>query len=290
MKHLSLVIVLFFSVNQLFAQDKIQIKTTSPSPAASFEQEIGSTLVKVAYSRPLVRNRKIMGALVPFDQLWRTGASDCTTITTDENLMFGGTELAKGTYSLFSIPSEKEWTIIVNTDTSLHGDSGYDPAKDVMRFKVPVEKAPHFYETFTLEINDINTRGEGFLKLAWENTLIRIPIRSKADEQTMALIQVNLIQKQTSDANLLFQAANYYVSTNRDKSQAISWLQQAETIDAQNFYYPNLRQKLLGEQQNYTEALEVAQKALELAKQKNSKGGIKSLEQKIKEYEGYIKK
>jgi hypothetical protein len=290
MKHLSLVIVLFFSVNQLFAQDKIQIKTTSPSPAASFEQEIGSTLVKVAYSRPLVRNRKIMGALVPFDQLWRTGASDCTTITTDENLMFGGTELAKGTYSLFSIPSEKEWTIIVNTDTSLHGDSGYDPAKDVMRFKVPVEKAPHFYETFTLEINDINTRGEGFLKLAWENTLIRIPIRSKADEQTMALIQVNLIQKQTSDANLLFQAANYYVSTNRDKSQAISWLQQAETIDAQNFYYPNLRQKLLGEQQNYTGALEVAQKALELAKQKNSKGGIKYLEQKIKEYEGYIKK
>ncbi|WP_291116822.1 DUF2911 domain-containing protein [Flavobacterium sp. UBA6135] len=290
MKHLIILSLLFFSIIQVIAQDKIQIKTTSPSPAASFEQEIGSALVKVAYSRPLARNRKIMGDLVPYNQLWRTGASDCTTITTDEELVFGGAILAKGSYSLFSIPGEKEWTIIVNTDTSLHGDSGYDQAKDVVRFKVPVEKTSHYYETFTIEINDINSRGEGFLKITWEHTTVQVPIKSTADERTMTLIQNHVIQNQTTDANLLFQAANYYITTNRDKNQAITWLEQAEIYDPQNFYYPNLRQKLLGEQKKYSEALVASKKALVLAKEKNSKGTIKSLEEKIKEYEILLKK
>ncbi len=250
MKLLLLTGLFFFCSNQsqMVAQQKVQLKTTSPSPAASFEQEIGSALVKVAYSRPLARNRKIMGALVPYNQLWRTGASDCTTITTDEEVIFGGTILAKGSYSLFSIPGEKEWTIIVNTDTSLHGDSGYDQAKDVVRFKVPVEKTTHYYETFTIEINDINSRGEGFLKMAWEHTLVQIPIKSTADERTMTLIENHLIKKQPTDASLLFQAANYFVSTNRDTNQAIRWLEEVEKIDAQNYNYPHLRQKLLGEQ------------------------------------------
>lgn len=252
-------------------QEKVQIKLTSASPSASFEQELGSTMIKVSYSRPLTRGRKIFGELVPFEKLWRTGASDCTSITTNEDIVFGNTTLKMGSYSIFTIPSKKEWTIIVNTDTALHGETGYDAKKDVFRFTVPVESIPNFYETFTIEINNINNKGEGFLKIIWENTLVKIPLKSKADETILAVIDKNIIKEKTLDANLLFQAANYYYSTNRDYKQAIVWLTEAEKLDTQNFYYPNLRQKIATELKDYPNAIEAAKKDLLIAELKKMK-------------------
>ena len=272
------------------AQEKIQIRTTSASPASSFEQEVGSAKIKIAYSRPLVRGRKIFGELVPFDKLWRTGASDCTVITTSEDIYFGNSILKAGSYSIFSIPSINEWTIIINTDITLHGETGYDEKKDVMRFKVPTEKSPYFYETFTIELNDINSKGEAFLKILWENTLVKIPVKSKEDDTIVALIDQHIIKGKTQDANLLFQAANYYYSTNRDYKQAIIWLLEAEKINPQNFYYPNLRQKLASENKDYTIAIEAAKRAISIADKEKMKKTIDSLNNKISDWEILLKK
>ena len=286
-----IILIHFFILQALVisAQEKVQIKLTSASPSASFEQELGSTMIKVSYSRPLARGRKIFGEVVPFEKLWRTGASDCTSITTNEDIVFGNTTLKMGSYSIFSIPSKKEWTIIVNTDTTLHGDSGYDAKKDVFRFTVPVESVPSFYETFTIELNDINSKGEGFLKLIWENTLIKIPLKSKADETILAVIDKNIIKEKILDANLLFQAANYYYSTNRDYKQAIAWLIEAEKLDPENFYYPNLRQKIATELKDYPSAIEAAKKALLIAELKKMKSA-EALKKQILELELRLKK
>lgn len=272
------------------AQEKIQIRTTSASPASSFEQEVGSAKIKIAYSRPLVRGRKIFGELVPFDKLWRTGASDCTVITTSEDISFGNSILKAGSYSIFSIPSINEWIIIINTDITLHGETGYDEKKDVMRFKVPTEKSPYFYETFTIELNDINSKGEAFLKIFWENTMVKIPIKSKEDDMLLALIDQHIVKGKTQDANLLFQAANYYYSTNRDFKQAIIWLLEAEKINPQNFYYPNLRQKLASENKDYTIAIEAAKRAISIADKEKMKKTIDSLNNKISDWEILLKK
>ena len=274
----------------LSAQDKVQIRVTSASPAASFEQEVGSGKIKITYSRPLVRGRKIFGELVPFDKLWRTGASDCTVITTSEDISFGNNVLKAGSYSIFSIPSINEWTIIVNSDTTLHGETGYDEKKDIMRFKVPLEKNPNFYETFTIELNDINSKGEAFLKILWENTMVKIPVKSKEDDTIVALIDQHIIKGKTQDANLLFQAANYYYSTNRDYKQAIIWLLEAEKINPQNFYYPNLRQKLASENKDYTIAIEAAKRAISIADKEKMKKTIDSLNNKISDWEILLKK
>ena len=288
MKKIILVSFLIFKIAVLSAQEKVQIKLTSTSPSASLQQELGSATIKIAYSRPLVRDRKIFGELVPFDKLWRTGASDCTTLTTDEDIIFGDTTLKTGSYSLFTIPSKKEWTVIVNTDNTLHGENGYDEKKDVFRFKVPVEQIQNFYETFTIEINDINSKGEGFLKILWENTMIKIPLKSKADADTMALIDAYLVKKTSQDPKLLFQAANYYSITNRDTKQAISWLLEAEKLDTENFYYPNLRQKLAADLKDYRTAIDAAKKAVEIAERTKMKGAEK-LKLKIKEWESRLK-
>ena len=274
----------------LSAQDKVQIRVTSASRAASFEQEVGSGKIKITYSRPLVRGRKIFGELVPFDKLWRTGASDCTVITTSEDISFGNNVLKAGSYSIFSIPSINEWTIIVNSDTTLHGETGYDEKKDIMRFKVPLEKSPNFYETFTIELNDINSKGEAFLKILWENTMVKIPVKSKEDDTIVALIDQHIIKGKTQDANLLFQAANYYYSTNRDYKQAIIWLLEAEKINPQNFYYPNLRQKLASENKDYTIAIEAAKRAISIADKEKMKKTIDSLNNKISDWEILLKK
>ena len=274
----------------LSAQDKVQIRVTSASPAASFEQEVGSGKIKITYSRPLVRGRKIFGELVPFDKLWRTGASDCTVITTSEDISFGNNVLKAGSYSIFSIPSINDWTIIVNSDTTLHGETGYDEKKDIMRFKVPLEKSPNFYETFTIELNDINSKGEAFLKILWENTMVKIPVKSKEDDTILALIEQHIIKGKTQDDTLLFQAANYYYSTNRDYKQAIIWLLEAEKINPQNFYYPNLRQKLASENKDYTIAIEAAKRAISIADKEKMKKTIDSLNNKISDWEILLKK
>lgn len=272
------------------AQEKIQIRTTSASPASSFEQEVGSAKIKIAYSRPLVRGRKIFGELVPFDKLWRTGASDCTVITTSEDISFGNSILKAGSYSIFSIPSINEWTIIINTDITLHGETGYDEKKDVMRFKVPTEKSLYFYETFTIELNDINSKGEAFLKIFWENTMVKIPIKSKEDDMLLALIDQHIVKGKTQDANLLFQAANYYYSTNRDFKQAIKWLLDAEKLNPQNFHYPNLRQKIASENKDYASAIEAAKRAVSLADKEKMKKTIETLNNKIASWELLLKK
>lgn len=273
----------------IVAQDKVQIRLTALSPAASFEQEMGSAKIKMTYSRPLVRGRKIFGELVPFDKIWRTGASDCTVITTSEDISFGSNVLKAGSYSIFSIPSIKEWTIIVNTDTTLHGETGYDEKKDVMRFKVPVEKSPNFYESFTIELNDINSKGEAFIKILWENTMVKIPIKSKEDDTIVALIEQHIIKGKTQDANLLFQAANYYYGTNRDFKQAMIWLLEAEKLNPQNFYYPNLRQKMASELKEYATAIEAAKKALALAEKEKMKSDIVTLKKRIADWEILLK-
>lgn len=289
MKKVILVSFILFQSLIISAQEKVQIKLTSASPSASFEQELGNTIIKVSYSRPLARGRKIFGELVPFEKLWRTGASDCTSITTNEDIVFGNTTLKMGSYSIFTIPSKKEWPIIVNTDTTLHGEAGYDAKKDVFRFTVPVESVPSFYETFTIEINDINSKGEGFLKLIWENSMVKIPLKSKADETILAVIDKHIIKEKTQDANLLFQAANYYYSTNRDSKQAIIWLTEAEKLDPENFYYPNLRQKIATELKDYPSAIEAAKKALSIAELKKMKSA-EALKKQILALELLLKK
>ena len=168
----NLLCVLAFALN---AQEPAQ-KTLPKSPEAAFTQQFGGSEIQVSYARPLARGRKIFGSLVPFDSLWRTGANDCTTIKFKEDVVIGGKSIAVGKYSLYSIPGASEWIIVLNSETSMHGTNGYDAQKDVHRFKVKSEKTERFYETFTIEINDIDVQGNAFLNMMWENTMVKIPL------------------------------------------------------------------------------------------------------------------
>lgn len=285
MKNLLSFICLFILSITMYAQETVKLKLPGASPEAAFTQQLGTTEIKVAYARPLARGRKIFGALVPFDSIWRTGASDCTTIAFNEDLIIGDKKFTAGKYALFSIPTTGDWTIIINTDTTLHGATGYSAAKDIYRFKVKSIKTDKFYETFTIEVGDINPRGEGFLNLIWENTLVKIPIKSSADENILAEIKKRLIDGNEQNADLMYQAATYYYVTSRDLKQASDWATRAEKLDATMYDYPNLSQKIYADLKEYRSAIAAAQRAIVLAEKKNNTGAIATLNKHINEWQ-----
>ena len=267
------------------SQQKINFETPPPSPEASFTQQLGSGEIKVNYSRPLARGRKIFGGLVPFDSLWRTGASGASTIDLTGEIIIGDKAFNAGKYALFTIPGEKEWSIIINADTTLHGAFGYDIKKDIHRFKILPVKTDKFYEAFTIGLNEITSRGDGFLTLSWENTMIKIPLKNPVDEKIMAEINTRLINNKEQNTELLYQSANYYYSTGRDLKLAAVWAADAEKADKENFNYPNLLQKILADLKDYKGAIRAAKRAIVLGEKKNMTNSVTALKKRIAEWE-----
>src|ERR1022692_3493422 len=106
------------------------------SPACTLKQRVGLTDIEIVYSRPSVKGRTIFGGIVPYGQVWRTGANQATKITFNTPVKFNGTEIPAGTYGLFTIPAEQEWTVIINKSATQWGAFQYDEKADVTRFKV----------------------------------------------------------------------------------------------------------------------------------------------------------
>lgn len=257
-----------------------QLSIPEPSPSASFSQMLGFTKVKVEYARPGVKGREIFGKLIPFGEIWRTGASDCSTISFNDEVMIGGKKIAKGKYSLFSIPNVEQWTIIINADTTLHGTGGYDEKKDVHRFIVKPDKTTRFYETFTIEIADV-VNDNGMLYLIWENTTAKFQIQSNAKERILAEIDNKINKLKTDNSKLYYQAAEYYYNQKIELDQANNWIAKAVKMEPDNFYYPNLQAKILETQGKLAEAIPVAQKASELARKGNMTQNVTNWDKKI---------
>ncbi len=257
-----------------------QLSIPEPSPSASFSQTLGFTKIKVEYARPGAKGREVFGKLIPYGEIWRTGASDCSTISFNEEVTIGGKKIAKGKYSLFSIPNVEQWTIILNTDTTLHGTSGYDDKKDVHRFTIKPEKSARFYETFTIELSDI-VKDNGLLYLIWENTMAKFEIQSNAKERILADIDNKINKLKTDNSKLYYQAAEYYYNQRMELDQANNWIAKAVKMEPENFYYPNLQAKILETQGKFAEAIPVAQKAVVLAKKGNMTQTASNWEKKI---------
>ncbi|MCY7328006.1 MAG: DUF2911 domain-containing protein, partial [Saprospiraceae bacterium] len=138
-------------------------KAQRPSPSAQAKAMVNGKTITIDYSQPAVKGRKIWGELVPYGQVWRTGANETTAFEVSDAVMVEGKKLAKGRYALFTIPGEKEWTIVFNK-TIAWGEYSYKEAEDVLRVKVPSKASAALNERFTINISD-----QGVVSLLWEN-------------------------------------------------------------------------------------------------------------------------
>jgi len=145
-------------------------KNKVASPPAKAEGKSGAANITVEYSQPSAKGRKIMGGLVPFGEVWRTGANKSTTFTVSAPVKIEGQDLAAGTYALFTIPGETEWTVIINKSIAW-GHYSYSQADDVLRVKVKPTKTDSFVETFVISV------GSDQVVLKWENTQVAFKVK-----------------------------------------------------------------------------------------------------------------
>ena len=151
-------------------------KSKRPSPPATATGKVNGATITIDYSSPAVKGRKIWGGLVPYNKVWRTGANEATLFNTDKGIKVEGKPLASGKYSIYTIPGEKEWVIIFNSQTGQSGvkendETSEDPAKDVLRVTVKPEKSASFNERMKFEVEE-----NGF-SLLWEN--LKVPVSLK---------------------------------------------------------------------------------------------------------------
>lgn len=145
------------------------------SPPAKASASLAGKAITIDYSAPSKRDRAIMGALVPYGKLWRTGANAATTLTTEADLMIGGLHVPAGTYTLLTIPNEKEWTLVISKQSGLWGTNGYDEANDLGRVAMTVAPVQDSVETFTIGIAPAGDK-KGILSMKWENVEASVPV------------------------------------------------------------------------------------------------------------------
>lgn len=148
-----------------------QDKSKRPSPPRTAEGSIDGVKVKIDYSAPSAKGRKMLGGNEPYGKVWRTGANEATVFEIDQPVQVEGQALAAGKYELFSIPGESEWTIIFQKFRGQWGAYDYKEAEDVLRVKVKAGKTPSFVETFAISVDKKQ------VTLQWENTLVAFGIK-----------------------------------------------------------------------------------------------------------------
>ncbi len=161
-------LALVFATGALQSQPKD--KSNRPSPPRTAQERINGSEVTIDYSSPAVKNRTVWGDLVPYGKVWRTGANEATTISFQDSVTIGGTAVAPGKYALFTIPDEKEWTVIINSVWDQWGSYNYDMSKDVVRFKAKPKKTKDIHERLAFTFRDGNevVMNWEYLELAFE--------------------------------------------------------------------------------------------------------------------------
>lgn len=259
-----------------------QIKTPQPSPTSKIEQVVGLTDVTVEYSRPGMRGRTIFGDLVPYGQVWRTGANANTKITFSDNVTVDGKELKKGTYAIYTIPGEKSWEVIFYSDSNNWGTpQKWDESNVAAKTTVEVLQMPMKVETFTITFDDLAT-GSAVLGMLWENVYAGVKFEVPTDAITTKSIETVMAGPSSND---YFQAATYYHTEGKDLKQALSWMQKATAGENPPFWYlrrMSLIQADLGDKKG---AIATAQKSLAAAEKANNADYIKMNKESIAQWQ-----
>ena len=235
-----------------------QVDLPRPSPKASLTQTVGLTQVKIDYNRPSVRGRQIWGALVPWGEVWRTGANEATRIELSDDVTINGQKLAKGTYSFHTIPGESEWTLIFNSVADQWGSYSYDPAKDALRVKATPKKAPHAHESMLFAIPTV-TNDSAEVHLAWENVVVPFTIGVDTNAKVLAGIRADLGWRDP------FLAAQWAFQNKVAGADAMRWIDQSVAVE-ETWQNLALRARILADAGRYKDAVTAGEKAVKLAK------------------------
>ena len=250
------------------------------SPHAELEQMIGLTEVDVDYSRPSVRGRHIFGDLLPYEKLWRLGANANTTVEFSGPVNVGGTTVPKGKYSLFAIPGQETWVIILNKNTEQWGENGYKEAEDMLRVKAQVEPS-EFTETLTISFDEVKD-DKARMDIRWEKTRVSVWLHADATQQGLNNIK-EALAKPDVKAGSYHASARFALERGIMPKEALEWAQKAVTMDPK-FYFIHTLALAQAANGNKKAAITTAQRSIDEAKKAGDTAYVRKNEDKIKEW------
>ena len=254
-----------FSTLFLNAQNEVALFPVA-SPMGHVSQIIGNTKLEIEYERPLARKREIFGGLVPWNQVWRTGAGASTKIKFSKAVVVEGQSIPPGRYSLFTIPGADTWVVILNSDTTIYGTYGYDRVKDVARFVVTPKLSNRFYEALTIDIDLVQSNAR--LYLSWTNIQIDFSITTTTASDAMKFIEEQLLTGINKKSDAYYEAAQYLFFERSNLRQGLQLADKALELDNNNGAARRVKMEIYEYLGMVDEALNEISRALEMEKNK----------------------
>lgn len=258
MKHILTMLLFLVAGSTVMAQQQPQ-RMLRVSPYASVTQTVGITEITVTYHRPGVKGRDIWGALVPYGQVWRSGANNATVFSFSDDVQINGTTLKAGKYSFFTVPGEKEWKVIFNSNADQWGAYYYDSSKNVLTFSVTPEQAPH-EEWMSYSFSDL-TLSSAKISLRWEKLSVSFTVNTNTNEN-IAKLESSLTSQAATQAALL---ARYSIDNKSDYERGMQAADRAIAL-APTWANYSLKAQLYAAQEKMTDAVKTGEQAIEIGK------------------------
>lgn len=247
-----------------------QVDFPNPSPLQTIRQNFGMSAVEVVYSRPGVKGRKIIGYNEPYGRVWRTGANNPTKIKFFSPVEIKGNKIDTGTYVLYTIPTEKDWTVILNKGVKNWGSDQYKQDEDVCRFTVTPERKRKPVETLTIQFDNVKAESCD-ISVIWEDWMISIPVVANVKEPLRQQIEADL-NKETPGYYL---AAQFYYEYDRNNQKALEMINKAiaanETAGRKPYWQYYYKARILKDLGKKAEAIEQANLSAKYAKEQGNR-------------------
>lgn len=271
---------LFFLMSLVFVFSVATFaQTTLPreSQRAAISQAIGDTTVSIVYHRPNTKNRKVWGELVPFGQVWRTGANEATVFEVSNDVTINGQLLPKGKYSLHTIPTESEWTLIFNKTWNQWGSFEYDVKQDALRVSAK-PMTGEMRETMSFDFGDMKPNSTQIV-IAWDK--VRVPFTIDVGDVNKRIVN-DFRSKMVADP---VQATNYILNSKITTSyeEALGWLNNSIAV-RETFGNLSAKARLLNVMGKTNEAVSTAEKAIQVGKAATPAANTTNLENLLKEW------
>ena len=262
------------------------LETPQLSPRGYVEQIVGVMNVSVSYSRSGVKGRKIFGGLIPFGQVWRTGANEPTMVSFSDPVRMEGHDLAAGTYSLYTIPGEREWTIIINKKTL--GFGIHDPKEDLLSFTVTPSRTSATVETLTFTFTDVSASSAA-IELTWENTSVRFRVEFDVDGRVLPSIKKAMENPLADVAGMYHQSAAYYFSTKKDLNAALEWVNKSLEMNKSPYFVWRLKAQIQAGLKDFQGAIATAETARQKAAEAGNHQVARLIEEAMAEWRGVVR-
>lgn len=255
--------------------------TPQASPAGKLEQRVGLSDIAIQYSRPSKKGREIFGNLVPYNEIWRTGANENTRFTNSDALIFGKDTLKPGTYALYTKPGKETWEIIFYSDATNWGTPDeWNDSKVALKVSAKASALKDVVETFTISIDGLETTG-ATLSFSWDKTHVTVPFQVPTDAKVMTNIKRTMAGPSANDFN---SAALYYLNSKKDLKQALEWSKKACELKPDAYWMFRTLSLIQAESGDKIAALETAKKGLRLAEAGKNQDYVKMFNDSIKEW------